>query len=397
MHVVVRPHLISRGALAVMVVTAVVGVLATGVIHPSVASADPTPSCDATTCTVDFVPAGSVQQWSVPAGVSSVTVAMAAGSGASSAAGGVGGAGGEMMATVPAEWGETFSVVVGTAAANSGGGFGGGGAAGPPRPGPGVGGGGGGGSFVFETFPTTTRASRRRRRRGRRWRQQRDRRCGWQQRPRLGCDHHQRRWHRGRPRRHPGRRRCGRSRQPGPVRQRLGWRRTGHGAQQPRSRRQWRCFEPGGHELGRRRRRGLLRRRGRRCRRSAGHQCGSRRRRFGLQRPEHHRGLHLDQHRRRLGHHHLPRPGDDDDIGGLARRHHRCCDPQQLRRVLTGRLPRPNQLRQRGGRRHLVLHHRRVRPVQPGLLHHGQRGLQPTDPAHSGALVVHQPAVERDR
>ena len=139
-----------------MVVTAVVGVLATGVIHPSVASADPTPSCDATTCTVEFVPAGSVQQWSVPAGVSSVTVAMAGGSGASSAAGGVGGAGGQMMATVPAEWGETFSVVVGTAATNRGGGFGGGGAAGPPRPGPGVGGGGGGGSFVFETFPTTT-------------------------------------------------------------------------------------------------------------------------------------------------------------------------------------------------------------------------------------------------
>jgi hypothetical protein len=155
-HVVVRPHLISRGVLAVMVVTAVVGVLATGVIHPSVASADPTPSCDATTCTVEFVPAGSVQQWSVPAGVSSVTVAMAGGSGASSAAGGVGGAGGQMMATVPAEWGETFSVVVGTAATNRGGGFGGGGAAGPPKPGPGVGGGGGGGSFVFETFPTTT-------------------------------------------------------------------------------------------------------------------------------------------------------------------------------------------------------------------------------------------------
>jgi hypothetical protein len=155
-HVVVRPHLISRGALAVMVVTAVVGVLATGVIHPSVASADPTPSCDATTCTVDFVPAGSIQQWSVPAGVSSVTVAMAAGSGASSAAGGVGGAGGEMMATVPAEWGETFSVVVGTAGANGGGGLGGGGAAGTAGPGPGVGGGGGGGSFVFETFPTST-------------------------------------------------------------------------------------------------------------------------------------------------------------------------------------------------------------------------------------------------
>jgi hypothetical protein len=155
-HVVVRPHLISRGVLAVMVVSAVVGVLATGVIHPSVASADPTPSCDATTCTVNFLPAGSTQQWSVPAGVSSVTVSMAAGSGASSAAGGVGGAGGGMVATVPTEWGETFSVVVGTAAANGGGGFGGGGAAGPASPGPGVGGGGGGGSFVFEAFPTST-------------------------------------------------------------------------------------------------------------------------------------------------------------------------------------------------------------------------------------------------
>jgi hypothetical protein len=155
-HVVVRHHRISRGALAVMVLTAVAGVLATGVIHPSVASADPTPSCGATTCTVDFGPAGSTQQWSVPAGVSSVTVTMAAGSGASSAAGGVGGAGGQMVATVPAEWGETFSVLVGTAAAN-GGGFGGGGAPGAAGPGPGsAGGGGGGGSFVFETFPTST-------------------------------------------------------------------------------------------------------------------------------------------------------------------------------------------------------------------------------------------------
>ena len=156
MHVVVRPHLISRGVLAVMVVSAVVGVLATGVIHPSVASADPTPSCDATTCTVNFLPAGSTQQWSVPAGVSSVTVSNGCGIWCLICRGGRRRGRWRMVATVPTEWGETFSVVVGTAAANGGGGFGGGGAAGPASPGPGVGGGGGGGSFVFETFPTST-------------------------------------------------------------------------------------------------------------------------------------------------------------------------------------------------------------------------------------------------
>ena len=82
-----------------------------------------------------------------------------------------------------------------------------------------------------------------------------------------------------------------------------------------------------GRELGRGRRRGLLRRRGRRRPGSGGRLCRSRRRRFGLQRPEHHRGLHLDQHGRRFGHHHLPRPDDDDDIGGLPRRRHRCWIP----------------------------------------------------------------------
>jgi hypothetical protein len=95
-----------------MVITAVVGVLATGVIHAAVASADPTPSCDATTCTVDFGPAGTTQGWTVPAGVSTVTVTMAGGSGGSSAAGGLGGAGGQMVATVPVFSGENLSILV---------------------------------------------------------------------------------------------------------------------------------------------------------------------------------------------------------------------------------------------------------------------------------------------
>ena len=216
MHVVVRPHLISRGVLAVMVVTAVVGVLATGVIHPSVASADPTPSCDATTCTVEFVPAGSVQQWSVPAGVSSVTVAMAGwvwclvcrgrrrrgrwpddGDGSGRVGRNVFGRCRDSrhqqrrrlwwwgccrtsQAWARGWWWRWWWFV------------------------------------RVRDVPDDNTASRRRRRRGRRWRQQRDRWCGRQQRPRLGCDHHQRRWHRGRPRWHLGRRRFGRSRQPGP-------------------------------------------------------------------------------------------------------------------------------------------------------------------------------------
>ena len=155
MHVVVRHHRTSRGALAVMVVTALVGVLATGVIHPAVASADPTPSCDATTCTVDFGTAGTTQGWTVPPGVSTITVAMAGGSGGSSAAGGVGGAGGQMVATVPVFSGENLSILQGTSPF-PGGDYGGGGApggAGGPNP---TGGWGGGGSFVFETNPTAT-------------------------------------------------------------------------------------------------------------------------------------------------------------------------------------------------------------------------------------------------
>ena len=88
MHVVVPDHRTSRGVLAVLVVTAALGVLATGVIHAAPASADPTPSCDATTCTVGFGAAGTTQQWNVPAGVSTITVTMAGGSGGSSTAGG---------------------------------------------------------------------------------------------------------------------------------------------------------------------------------------------------------------------------------------------------------------------------------------------------------------------
>jgi hypothetical protein len=154
-HVVVPDHRTSRGALAVMVVTAALGVLASGVIHAPQASADPTPSCDATTCTVGFGTAGTTQQWSVPAGVSTITVTMAGGSGGSSAAGGLGGAGGAMVATVPVFSGENLSILQGTSP-YPGGDFGGGGApggAGGPDP---TGGWGGGGSFVFETNPTAT-------------------------------------------------------------------------------------------------------------------------------------------------------------------------------------------------------------------------------------------------
>jgi len=153
--VVVPDHRTSRGALAVLVITAALGALATGVIHAAKASADPTPSCDPTTCTVSFGTAGTTQQWTVPAGVSTITVTMAGGSGGSSAAGGLGGAGGELVATVPVFSGENLSILQGTSP-YPGGDFGGGGApggAGGPEP---TGGWGGGGSFVFETNPTAT-------------------------------------------------------------------------------------------------------------------------------------------------------------------------------------------------------------------------------------------------
>ena len=155
MRVVVPDHRISRGVLALMVVTAALGVLATGVIHAPQASADPTPSCDATTCTVSFGTAGTTQQWNVPPGVSTITVTMAGGSGGSSAAGGVGGAGGQMVATVPVSSGENLSILQGTSAF-PGGDFGGGGAPGGVGGPESTGGWGGGGSFVFETNPTST-------------------------------------------------------------------------------------------------------------------------------------------------------------------------------------------------------------------------------------------------
>ena len=155
MHVVVPNHRTSRGVLAALVTTAALGVLATGVIHAAPASADPTPSCDATTCTVDFGVAGTTQTWNVPAGVSTITVKIAGGSGGSSTAGGAGGAGGEMVATVPVQWGENLSILQGTSP-YPGGDFGGGGAPGGAGGPESTGGWGGGGSFVFETNPTST-------------------------------------------------------------------------------------------------------------------------------------------------------------------------------------------------------------------------------------------------
>lgn len=153
---IVKVHRVAagRGNLALVLVLAFAAATAAGIVHPLSASADPSPSCSPTLCTVSFLPAGSTQSWSVPAGVSSVTVTMAGASGSDSSPGGVGGAGGQVVAALPVVWGETFSVLVGSTAVDGGGGVGGGGvaAAGPG----GAGGGGGGGSFVFETFPTST-------------------------------------------------------------------------------------------------------------------------------------------------------------------------------------------------------------------------------------------------
>ena len=260
MHVVVPDHRRSRGALAVLVVTAALGLLATGVIHTAPASADPTPVCDATTCTVEFGTAGTTQQWIVPAGVSTITVTMAGGSGGSSAAGGVGGAGGEMVATVPVFSGENLSILQGTSPF-PGGDFGGGGAPG--------GAGGRTNRWVGWWWIVRVRdqsdgnaAARGGRRRGRRWRHQRDRGGRWQQRPRLGRDHHLR-TDRGRPRRHPAAGGGGGAGNQGPT-----------ARARPAAARPWRPATPApaavavfgstARELGRRRRRRLLRRRGRR-------------------------------------------------------------------------------------------------------------------------------------
>ncbi len=123
---------------------------------------DPTPSCTATTCTVDFEATGGPATFTVPAGVTSITATVAGGAGGigltedEDGTTEVGGAGGKVVANVPVTPGVVLTLVVGgagedadtTGAGGAGGGYGGGGDA---RSINGFSdGAGGGGSFVFD-------------------------------------------------------------------------------------------------------------------------------------------------------------------------------------------------------------------------------------------------------
>jgi Bacterial Ig-like domain (group 3) len=132
---------------------------------PTAARADggPTPTCDATTCTVTFGATGGLQTYTVPSFVNSLRITAAGGDGGSVVAVGhaldVGGAGGTSTATIPVGGGEILSVVAGSSGSDtdvfsgsSAGGaavYGGGGAGGDAADGTGSPG-GGGGSFVFD-------------------------------------------------------------------------------------------------------------------------------------------------------------------------------------------------------------------------------------------------------
>jgi len=132
----------------------------------SAAGADPTPTCNGTTCTETFTFTGGDQTWTVPAGVSSATFDAFAAQGGSGANGpGDAGLGGEAKATVSVVPGDIIEVVVGgrggDGAVTSGGvgGFNGGAAGGDSfinDGGGGAGGGGGGASDVRTGSCATT-------------------------------------------------------------------------------------------------------------------------------------------------------------------------------------------------------------------------------------------------
>ena len=203
-----------------MLITAALSVLAIGVVHPAKASADPTPSCDATTCTVDFGTAGTTQAVECPRrgldnhGHHCGRLGRVIGRGRHWRSGRPdGGHGAGVLGREPLDPPRHVSV---------------------PRRRLRRWGRAGRGRWTranrwvgrwrivrVRDQSNGNAAARGGRRRGRRWRHQRDRRRRRERRLRLGCNHHQPRWHRGRPGRHPGRRRCGRSRQPGPLGRRV--------------------------------------------------------------------------------------------------------------------------------------------------------------------------------
>ncbi len=151
-----------RPVLPVLVAAGLVIPAAVGLAGP-VLAAEPPPVCAAGECTVTYGLTGTPDTFTVPAGVASITVTVAGGSGGlghedlvNGLPARAGGDGGSVVATVPVTPGATLTVVVGGQGADAdnvggvgaAGGYGGGGST--PDVGGGSDGAGGGGSFLFD-------------------------------------------------------------------------------------------------------------------------------------------------------------------------------------------------------------------------------------------------------
>lgn len=89
-------------------------------ISASAVSTNPTPNCSAgTTCTITFAYTGDYYTWTVPSGVSSVTVDVQGAQGGGKSTGALRGKGGRVQATLTVAGGTVLNVYVGGSGANS--------------------------------------------------------------------------------------------------------------------------------------------------------------------------------------------------------------------------------------------------------------------------------------
>lgn len=118
-----------RPSLGIMAVAALVSMLALPVrAEAAPTDTPPAEQCVATgDCEVLFTYTGDIQEWVVPAGVTSATVSLAGGQGGTTPVGMGGGGGGNISAIVPVVAGQIFPVQVGGRPTGAPGGYGGGG------------------------------------------------------------------------------------------------------------------------------------------------------------------------------------------------------------------------------------------------------------------------------
>lgn len=135
----VAPPLLARLSLA----AAVLGVLA---LQLTPATAVASPSCSSGTCVASFGYRGSVEEWTVPSGVTSLSFVVRGAGGGGGTEAAQGGSGAKVRATLTVAEREKLEFVVGGGGGHVTAGYGGGGEGGNGEYG---GGGGGGGSFVF--------------------------------------------------------------------------------------------------------------------------------------------------------------------------------------------------------------------------------------------------------